>query len=174
MQQVVCPNRSACEQLVREVAPVDYELYDFARRSINAAVAKGGPAFERQMRQLRRAKIRYAAPRCVWRALRPHVRASAALERHGRRGLREVAPDFSSNSSCVQGDQAVMEAIWLEHGKGGRTKHGYPLSGLVRVEQPTRNRFVNPLAFADRRAIPRGYRQITNYWDSAADSGRGV
>eukprot|EP00966_Prymnesium_polylepis_P051715 1197379-Prymnesium_polylepis.1 len=167
---------SACEQLVREVAPVDHEIYDHARASVRAAMKAAGRPFRAQLRELAAAKRLYWTPRCAWRALRPHVRASPRLERFDRHKLRELAPDFNSSASCVRGDQDVMRAVWLEHGKGGRTKQGYPISGLVRVPTEAgggRATTINPLV--DRRSVPNAYRAGSNfYWDSVADAGRGL
>ena len=39
MHSRVCPNRTACEELIREVAPLDHELYAHARRWLRGTIA---------------------------------------------------------------------------------------------------------------------------------------
>ena len=39
MHARVCPNRTACEELIREVAPLDHELYAHARRWLRGTIA---------------------------------------------------------------------------------------------------------------------------------------
>ena len=56
VQAHVCPNRSACEALVRAVAPLDHELYARANARLDAAVASGGAELAEQLRELLKAK----------------------------------------------------------------------------------------------------------------------
>ena len=51
----VCPHRTECEQLISAVAPVDYDIYQYARQQLRAAIRDAGPEFAAQLREMRRA-----------------------------------------------------------------------------------------------------------------------
>ena len=51
----VCPHRTECEQLISAVAPVDYDIYKYARQQLRAAIRNAGPEFAAQLREMRRA-----------------------------------------------------------------------------------------------------------------------
>jgi len=133
----VCPNATSCAEVVRSVAPVDMELYRLASARLDAAVSAGGAQFKEQLRLLRRANKAPGylpgtkAPMCVWRAIRPTVVSGAEMEKDARARIMQIAPNFTSPSACVPGDDAVMRAIWSEHKFGGRTATGWPLSTLA-------------------------------------------
>ena len=57
----VCPDRKACEEMVRQVAPVDYELYARATKALDAAAADGGAPFAAELRRMKRARGAAAA-----------------------------------------------------------------------------------------------------------------
>mmetsp|Transcript_22312 Transcript_22312/g.55508 ORF Transcript_22312/g.55508 Transcript_22312/m.55508 type:complete len:402 (-) Transcript_22312:109-1314(-) len=176
VHHAVCPNRSACEQLIRDVAPVDYELYEHARQSVQKRIASAGRVFGQQMRELLSAKRNFMAPRCIWRPLHPFVIASARRQAAGSTWLRKFVPDFGRNGTCVQGDQAVMQVIWIEHGRGGRTKPGFPLSNLIRISH-RRARMHMPSSpdEIDARTVPQSFRRNNIFrWLHDANVGRGV
>ena len=128
----VCPDRKACEEMVRQVAPVDYELYARATKALDAAAADGGAPFAaelRQMKQLRAAPPQ--PPRCHWTHLQPPVVANQRLERDGRKRVLAAAPAFNASDSCWRGDQEVLRLVWAEMREGGRAAFGAPFTRLV-------------------------------------------
>ena len=125
----VCPNVSACAELVAALSPLDVELYEHARRRLRSEIAAAGAPFRAQLRRLRKAKHVLTMPKCAWRPLVPRV--YGRVEPDTQR-LLAIAPNFSSSGTCVRGDQGVMRAVWAEHGNGGRAKPGTPVMKLVR------------------------------------------
>ena len=118
----VCPNRTACEELIREVAPLDHELYAHARRWLRGTIAAAGPAFSAQLSEMRKASKRACAEctACSWRPQRSLGRLPRDSERNGRRSIFALAPNFSKPRTCVRGNQRVMEIVWSEHVQGGK------------------------------------------------------
>ena len=138
----VCPNATACAELIRAVAPVDHELYALARAHLDAAVAAAGPSWVEQLaqlRQLNKSPRLASQARCVWRTKFPRLLGGPAAEKNGRKLVYNAVPDFRSNSTaCVPGDQAVMQHMWAEHRMGGRISVGWPMGMLVPYRRGSR------------------------------------
>eukprot|EP00908_Phaeocystis_cordata_P023344 Transcript_5770.p1 GENE.Transcript_5770~~Transcript_5770.p1 ORF type:complete len:376 (+),score=40.81 Transcript_5770:839-1966(+) len=132
----VCPNMSVCDELIRAVAPLDFELYAYAQRQLREAIHSAGPAFSEQLADMRQASegacVQCTA--CSWRPQRPYRRLPVDSEKHGRRSIFALAPNFSKPRACIRGNQRVMEVIWSEHVKGGRSKPYEHLQELVKVK----------------------------------------
>ena len=118
----VCPNRTACEELIRQVAPLDHELYARARQWLRGTIAAAGPGFSAQLSEMRKASKRACAEctACSWRPQRSLGRLPRDSERNGRRSIFALAPNFSKPRTCVRGNQRVMEIVWSEHVQGGK------------------------------------------------------
>ena len=137
----VCPNVTACAELVRLIAPVDHELYALANHRLDKAIALQRSSFSKQldeMRRLNKLTVSPNPPRCMWRPMRPPAIASPRMERNGRRAIFAIAPNFSSvgtaGATCVPGDPAVMKQIWAEHRQGGRASPGWPIGVLIPMQ----------------------------------------
>ena len=59
----ICPNRQICEARLRDRAPVDYHLHDYARRRFAAAKAQMGPHFPQWLAEFQRTNRAYQAKR---------------------------------------------------------------------------------------------------------------
>ena len=133
----VCPNQTACALLIRQIAPVDHELYALAKTRLAAAIARAGPSWGAQVAEVKR--INRAPKRsfdremlCAWRTIRPMVIGGKEAEKNLRRIVYAAAPNFtSSETACIPGAQQVMKHIWAEHRMGGRMPLGFPMGSLV-------------------------------------------
>ena len=155
----ICPNMTACRELIRRIAPVDHELYARAVAHLDAAVKAAGSGFADDLRMYQRLALskfsdgREAATarmlardavRCGWTRMRnvggkagAHLVGGEAAERHSRRLIWKLAPNFTARDrACVPGDNAVMRLVWSESRYGGRVAPGWPACNL----QPVRKR----------------------------------
>ena len=140
----VCPNMTACRELISRIAPVDEELYAIAAAHLDHAVAAKGERFQDDLAQYRRITTKNSKEaainrinnlqlqRCMWRRMTPIVIGGPQLEKNNRKIVWQVAPNFSaSDGACVPGDNAVMRLMWAEHRQGGRVSTGWPAQNLV-------------------------------------------
>lgn len=131
----VCPNATFCQELIRSIAPVDFELHALAEKRLAASIRMAGPQFRVRLHELRdmnRMNRIQEKPRCMWRTRKPIVMGGPLAERNGRRSIYDASPSFErSSKACVTGAQEVMKHIWAEHRKGGRVPPGHPLGILV-------------------------------------------
>ena len=132
----VCPNRTACAELIRRVAPLDHALYAHATAALDAAAS--GARFAEQLAELRATRNHMKRQRCAWRPLTPAARGGREAERFGRRGIFAHAPNFTDNARgvCARGDPAVMREVWAEHLMGGRAPPPKRFHDLRPVAQP--------------------------------------
>ena len=143
----VCPDMAKCRALVREIAPVDHELYDLAVSHLNAAVAAAGDDFAKQLAELKKLialgralsyHVTKARPsKCMWRPLRPYILGGPKSEANDRRLVWERAPNYTSEVKdvCVVGDNEIMRTVWGEHRQGGRVATGWPMLNLVAMRR---------------------------------------
>ena len=93
MREHVCPDRKKCEALVRNVAPLDHALYEYAEEQLRRKVREGGAAFAAG---LRASKVNQRPPsRCEWVPLAQHP----------------PVPDFTARGGCIRGDQGVLSVV---------------------------------------------------------------
>lgn len=144
---LVCPDMAKCAQLIRDIAPVDHELYDLATRRLDAAVAAAGVPFQTDLAELKRLiKLgpalthftRSTRPNtCKWSTIRTatggRIIGGPALEARNRRALWRNTPNFTrpEDNACVPGDNQIMRLVWSEHRMGGRISNGWPAANLV-------------------------------------------
>ena len=144
----VCPDMAKCAQLIREIAPVDHELYELATQRLDAAVAAAGAKFQTDLTELRRlnklgrmlevvAKQERPAT-CRWATIITkdggNLIGGPPLERNERRKLWSNAPNFSTapaDRACVPGDNTVMRIVWGEHRLGGKIATNWPAGNLI-------------------------------------------
>ena len=153
----VCPNMSACHEMVREIAPVDLELYELARSRLERDVRAAGAGLSADLawlrtqmrRQANGASTRYrlleqrSEPpirrKCAWHPYRmPHGKVlvgGRALEKDGRKLLWSLAPNFTRPGMCPLGDADVMRLVWSEHRLGGRVSDGHAAGVLVPIRE---------------------------------------
>jgi hypothetical protein len=131
----VCPNTTKCRQLIRELAPVDHEIYALAKSRLDAAVAAADSNFARDLELVKRVSrqgARQRRDRCAWRPMNPYVIGSPRLDANNRQRVWEVAPNFSTpEGACVTGPNKLMKLVWSEHRQGGRIANGWPMLNLV-------------------------------------------
>ena len=168
VHQRVCPNRTECEQLIRAVAPVDYEIYTYAQQQLRAAIRTAGPEFATQLREMRHASTQTCVrcTPCRWQNLHPPQRPPKNSEQRERAAIFALAPNFSTPRACIQGDQRTMEIAWSEHVRGGRAKPHELIAELVPVQRDA----AHAMDMRARLARRRGGAPSTR---GSASSGRG-
>lgn len=148
----VCPNQTVCDQLIREVAPLDMEMYALAQRRLQEAVDAIGPSFRADLEQLRHEKRHSSLlPKCVWRPMMPLARFSPQMDKHGRQAVFAMMPRFDNDTlQCPRGDRQVMGLVWSEHARGGRAKSLY--HQLVNVSVARQRNLDRYVRFTPREA----------------------
>lgn len=132
----VCPNRTRCRELIRQIAPVDYELYDYAQRRLDELIREIGPEFKSLLAVQKRAATHGGGPRykCAWRRMMPRLIGGPYLEANDRQALWERAPNFTTSAgACIPGPNRILRVVWGEHREGGRIANGWPAARLVPV-----------------------------------------